>query len=571
MAKIYGLQLLNSDNFPKGLNEIFKGNKSRLEQGLMSDVVGILRHYLQTHVQDCKKEPATNSSMTADDFRRVILNAVTPYSGALGDYIWPKVSQKETSNVRKDYPIAIYRYINGIERFAQVTFGKNEAKVNAFMLSEEPHVKDPFMGKKFDVIAKQDEPFVMKNGDKYEGFCVDVLTELSRSLKFDYEIFELEGSTINQNGKSTVWDDIITQLKVGNASMAIGAFAVTAQREAKISFSYTIISSAVSLLMKKPPDTTNYFQFLGPFSPLLWMMIVVFFLSVGLGLYFMARFDSTQEESEQKFDLKESMWYSLTILLQGSAEYSPQTTSMRTIIAFFWFCTLVINAAYTANLAAFLTLQQIDNRIKTVDSLARQSNVKYGILNNSDLMQFFRESRDDTYERMWTFMKLYEDISLLSTRKKGLDFVQNGVPTSSGKAEFIYLDDGVINNYNAQQNCELESIEENFGVKHFSIGFPKGAPYRSDINRALLQLKENGVLDRLRDKWWTSQKSNCTVKTSDAGSKTNTASELNISNMFGVFIFLIAFAVLAVLYEIGLIIFKFTQERKKKKVVVIVI
>lgn len=65
--------------------------------------------------------------------------------------------------------------------------------------------------------------------------------------------------------------------------------------------------------------------------------------------------------------------------------------------------------------------------------------------------------------------------------------------------------------------------------------------------------------------------SNCTVKTSQASSKANTASELNISNMLGVFIFLIAFAVLAVLYEIGLIIFKFTRERKKKKVVVIVI
>lgn len=98
-------------------------------------------------------------------------------------------------------------------------------------------------------------------------------------------------------------------------------------------------------------------------------------------------------------------------------------------------------------------------------------------------------------------MKLYEDISLLPTRKKGLKFVQNGVPVpSGGMADFIYLDDGVINNYNAQHNCELESIEETFGVKHFSIGFPKGAPYRSDINRALLKLKENGVLDRLRDK-----------------------------------------------------------------------
>ena len=66
---------------------------------------------------------------------------------------------------------------------------------------------------------------------------------------------------------------------------------------------------------------------------------------------------------------------------------------MRTIVAFFWFCTLVITAAYTANLAAFLTLQQIDNRIKSVDHLARQTVTKYGVLNNSDLMHFFENSR----------------------------------------------------------------------------------------------------------------------------------------------------------------------------------
>lgn len=56
---------------------VFNGNKSRLEQGLMGDVVGILRHYLQTHVQDCKKEPAKTSSMTAEDFRNVLRNAVS--------------------------------------------------------------------------------------------------------------------------------------------------------------------------------------------------------------------------------------------------------------------------------------------------------------------------------------------------------------------------------------------------------------------------------------------------------------------------------------------------------------
>lgn len=46
-------------------------------------------------------------------------------------------------------------------------------------------------------------------------------------------------------------------------------------------------------------------------------MILGFVIVVGVGLYFMARFDSTQNYVEAKFDLKESMWYSLTVLLQG--------------------------------------------------------------------------------------------------------------------------------------------------------------------------------------------------------------------------------------------------------------
>ena len=102
-------------------------------------------------------------------------------------------------------------------------------------------------------------------------------------------------------------------------------------------------------------------------------------------------------------------------------------------------------------------------------------------------------NRDDPYERMWTFMKLDEQAALLPNRSVGLERVL-------GKKPFAYLDDGVINNYLSQSNCETESIEQNFGIKHFSMGFPKGAPYRDDINRALLGLKEDGTLDKLRDK-----------------------------------------------------------------------
>jgi len=46
-------------------------------------------------------------------------------------------------------------------------------------------------------------------------------------------------------------------------------------------------------------------------------MIVGFFFVVGISLYLMTKYDSTQRTAEQKFDLKESMWYSLNLLLQG--------------------------------------------------------------------------------------------------------------------------------------------------------------------------------------------------------------------------------------------------------------
>ena len=91
-------------------------------------------------------------------------------------------------------------------------------------------------------------------------------------------------------------------------------------------------------------------------------------------------------------------------------------------------------------------------------------------------------------------MKLDEESALLPNRSVGLERVL-------GQKPFAYLDDGVINNYISQSNCETESIEQNFGIKHFSMGFPKGAPYRDDINRALLGMKEDGTLDKLRDKY----------------------------------------------------------------------
>jgi hypothetical protein len=59
------------------------------------------------------------------------------------------------------------------------------------------------------------------------------------------------------------------------------------------------------------------FQFLDPFKTDLWMMILAFIAVAGTALFLISRFDPTmQTATEQKFDLKDSAWYAINILLQ---------------------------------------------------------------------------------------------------------------------------------------------------------------------------------------------------------------------------------------------------------------
>lgn len=57
-----------------------------------------------------------------------------------------------------------------------------------------------------------------------------------------------------------------------------------------------------------------------------------------------------------------------------------------------WFFTLILISSYTANLAAFLTVERMVTPIKSVDDLARQTEVEYGTLNGGSSKEFFEVS-----------------------------------------------------------------------------------------------------------------------------------------------------------------------------------
>lgn len=72
--------------------------------------------------------------------------------------------------------------------------------------------------------------------------------------------------------------------------------------------------------------------------------------------------------------------------------FVKQATSTRIVGGIWWFFTLIIISSYTANLAAFLTVERMITPIENAEDLAGQTEIPYGTLESGSTMTFFRVS-----------------------------------------------------------------------------------------------------------------------------------------------------------------------------------
>jgi hypothetical protein len=72
---------------------------------------------------------------------------------------------------------------------------------------------------------------------------------------------------------------------------------------------------------------------------------------------------------------------------------------------FWFFFALIMIASYTANLAAFLTVETLERPIESVQDLANQNEIFYGAVNGGSTAGFFAKSEEDVYQRINQFMR----------------------------------------------------------------------------------------------------------------------------------------------------------------------
>lgn len=83
-----------------------------------------------------------------------------------------------------------------------------------------------------------------------------------------------------------------------------------------------------------------------------------------------------------------------------------RAVSGRIVGSVWWFFTLIIISSYTANLAAFLTVDRMNTPISSVEDLAKQTKIQYGCLKEGATYEFFKVSVKIIYIHVHMLVKL---------------------------------------------------------------------------------------------------------------------------------------------------------------------
>ncbi|XP_027742497.1 glutamate receptor ionotropic, kainate 3 isoform X2 [Empidonax traillii] len=475
----------------------------------------------------------------------------------------------KTSGLRTDFDLDIISLKeDGLEKVGawSPSDGLNITEISR---GRGPNVTDSLSNRSLIVTTVLEEPFVMFRksdtalfgNDRFEGYCIDLLKELAIILGFSYEIRLVEDGKYGAQDEKGQWNGMIKELIDHKADLAVAPLTITHVREKAIDFSKPFMTLGVSILYRKPNGTNpSVFSFLNPLSPDIWMYILLAYLGVSCVLFVIARFSPYEwydahpcnpgsDIVENNFTLLNSFWFGMGALMQQGSELMPKALSTRIIGGIWWFFTLIIISSYTANLAAFLTVERMESPIDSADDLAKQTKIEYGAVKDGATMTFFKKSKISTFEKMWAFMSS-KPTALVKNNEEGIQRTLT--------ADYALLMESTTIEYITQRNCNLTQIGGLIDTKGYGIGTPMGSPYRDKITIAILQLQEEDKLHVMKEKWWRGN--GCPED------ENKEASALGIQNIGGIFIVLAAGLVLSVFVAMVEFIYKLrkTAEREQR-------
>ncbi|RWS05264.1 glutamate receptor ionotropic: kainate 2-like protein, partial [Dinothrombium tinctorium] len=446
-------------------------------------------------------------------------------------------------------------------------------------------IQPPFVMKRYNSITRQHE---------YFGYCIELLDRMrlaiynKTGINYWFDLYEVPDGKYGAKDPATgEWNGLIGELQKRKARVAIGPVFVMAERESVVDFTvpyYDLVG--ISLLMKKPISDSHLFKFLTVLDNSVWLRIGIFYF-LSSTLIWLTNILSPysainnrerirNECHRREFTWSESLWFCMTSLTPQGGGEAPRNPSGKITVAVWWFFGFTIIAAYTANLAAFLTVSRLDPPIENIDHLSEQFRVRYATVKDSLEEIYFRRRAHiereffKSWQRMafdgvdmdqqlraeyalWDYpivnkytkmLKQMEITGMPETFEEGMRRVLASYSAHSG---FVLVGEATKVRWAKYTNCELIQSGNEFSRKPMALAVAENDTLKDVLSSAILQLLNERKLEAMKEQWW-----NENVEKKQCEDHRRSSDGISIKNIGGIFVVIfggVGFALTSVFLE----------------------
>ena len=302
--------------------------------------------------------------------------------------------------------------------------------------------------------VKEAPPFVIKNKDgTWDGLSIDLLQEISKEMKFTYQIKELP------------LEQLLSGVQTGELVMAIAAITITPEREEVVDFSSPYFAAGYGIM------TIPYRQYV--YSALIWVFLCVlsfiFFFAL---LYWLAERKVNPDIGEKFFPgIFHAMYFILyTAVTVGYGDIT-KTPNGKKVNAVTMLLSTVLLSVLTGYVVSVFQQKDITNKFED-GRLVKRS---IATVNGSSGERWLRHEGIDP----WTFSNLEDAISMLR----------------DGKVDGVFYDAPVLQALNrTHAYSDLLVLDKTFGSQFYGIVVPEHY-HKEPLNKAVEKV--------INSKWWS--------------------------------------------------------------------
>jgi polar amino acid transport system substrate-binding protein len=334
--------------------------------------------------------------------------------------------------------------------------------------------EDAAPGKVLRVAIKPIAPFVIRQGTEPTGFSIDLWNALAQSLKVDTAWVEV----------ATVGDQL-QAVKNGKADAAIAAITITRERENDVDFTQPYFDSGLQIMVHAQGGN----RFLDAFDSIPWAtiaallgtFIAIMFVMANV-LWIVERKTSRHFQKGYLKGMGEGLWGVALIVATGEhGDREAPRLVKRLIVFFMWLVGVVLIAQLTATVTSTQTVDRLNSKIRGPTDLAGK---KIATVHDTVAADYLTEQG-----------LTYVDVA---SAEEGCDLVLQG------DVQAMVFDAPTLQYLAAKRgNGVLRVVGPIFASQKYGIAVADGSPLRKRINKALLEMYEDGRYRALYNKWFS--------------------------------------------------------------------